>query len=155
MTNGDYLKTRLCGAANWVANGVLPLLEKLSFLPVLGMRLWIANVFWKSGTTKLADWQGTIALFAEEYKVPVLPPEIAAYMGTATELTAPVLIAVGLGARVGAASLLVMTAVIEFTYMHFDVHEIWALMLLVILLQGPGAASLDYFIRKKFSKKSA
>lgn len=131
-----------------IAGCLLPLLERFSFLPVLGMRLWIANVFWNSGMSKLADWEGTIALFADEYRVPVLPPEIAAYLGTAVELTAPVLVAVGLAARLGAAGMLFMTGVIEFTYMHFDVHIVWALMLTLILLQGPGKASLDYFIRR-------
>lgn len=134
--------------AQFYADTVLPALEKLSFLPVLGMRLWIADVFWKSGQTKIVDWQGTIALFRDEYKVPVLPPEIAATLGTAVELTAPILVAFGIGARFGAAGMLFMTAVIEFTYMHFDVHVIWALMLSLIILQGPGKASLDYFIRR-------
>lgn len=127
---------------------VLPVLEKFSFLPVLGMRLWIADIFWKSGQTKIADWQGTIALFRDEYKVPVLPPEIAATLGTTVELAAPILVALGLGARFGAAGMLFMTAVIEFTYMHFDVHVIWALVLVLIILQGPGKASLDHLLRK-------
>jgi putative oxidoreductase len=127
--------------------------EKLAFLPVLGMRLWIANVFWNSGMAKSSDWQGTIALFADEYKVPVLPPEIAATLGTATELTAPILIALGLGARFGAGALLVMTAVIEFTYMSFPIHQVWVLILLLIILQSSGKASVDYFIRRHFSKK--
>lgn len=136
-----------------IANRLLPAMEWVSFLPVLGMRLWIADVFWKSGNAKLADWEGTVALFADEYKIPLLSPEIAATMGTATELTAPLLIAAGIAARFGAGSLLVMTAVIEFTYMSFPIHQVWALMLLLILLQGPGKASLDYLIRKRFSVK--
>lgn len=139
--------------ADKIANRLLPVMEWFSFLPVLGMRLWIANVFWKSGNAKLGDWEGTISLFADEYKVPVIPPEIAAYMGTATELTAPILIALGLGARFGAGALLVMTAVIEFTYMSFPIHQVWALILLLIILQGPGKASIDHFIRRYFSRK--
>lgn len=131
---------------------ILQNLEKLSFLPVLGLRLWIADVFWKSGMTKFNDWEGTISLFADEYKVPIISPEFAAYAGTVVELTAPVLIALGLGARIGAVMLLCMTAVIEFTYMHFDIHIIWALVLTLILLEGAGKASVDYFIRKWFSK---
>lgn len=134
-----------------IIHDLLPKLERFTFLPILGIRLWIANVFWKSGISKLSDWEGTIALFADEYKVPVLPPEIAAYMGTAAELTAPILIAIGLGARFGAAALLVMTAVIEFTYMSFPIHQVWALMLLLIIFNGAGKASVDYFIRKRFS----
>lgn len=132
---------------------VFPLLNGLSFLSVLGLRLWIANIFWISGNLKLHDWQGTIALFADEYKVPLLPPELAAMLGTATELTAPILVAFGLGARLGAGALLFMTAIIEFTYMHFDVHVIWALVLTLIILQGPGKLSLDHIIRQQLDKK--
>lgn len=130
---------------------IFPALNSISFLPVFGMRLWIADIFFKSGQTKLRDWDSTIALFADEYKVPVLPPELAATLGTGTELIAPVLLALGLGGRFAAAALLFMTAVIEFTYMHFDAHIVWALVLSLIILQGPGKLSVDYLLRKKFS----
>lgn len=129
---------------------VLPALNHWSFLPVFAMRLWIADIFFKSGQTKLLDWEGTIGLFADEYKVPVLPPELAATLGTGVELVAPVLLAIGLGSRLAALALLAMTAVIEFTYMHFDVHVIWALILGLIILQGPGKLSVDYWLHKKF-----
>jgi putative oxidoreductase len=131
---------------------ILSFLNAMVWLPLLGIRLWIANVFWQSGMVKLDDWQGTVALFADEYRVPLLPPELAAYMGTAAELTAPVLIILGLGTRLGALALLIMTAVIEFTYMHFDVHEVWALMLLLLLCTGAGRISIDYYIRKGYTK---
>ncbi len=131
----------------------LPPVEKTAFVPVLLMRLWIANVFWKSGLTKIDNWDTTVALFADEYKVPVLPPELAAMLGTATELAAPVLVAFGFGARFGALALLAMTAVIEFTYMSFPIHQVWALVLLLIILQGPGRASVDYYIRKRLEKQ--
>jgi putative oxidoreductase len=131
---------------------ILPFLNGLSFLPVFAIRLWIADIFFKSGQTKLLDWQGTVALFADEYKVPVLPPELAATLGTGTELIAPVLLAIGLGSRFSAAAMLFMTGIIEFTYMHFDVHVIWTLMLALIIFQGPGKLSLDYLIHKRFVK---
>lgn len=130
---------------------ILPALNSVSFLPVFAIRLRIADIFFKSGQTKLLDWQGTIALFADEYKVPVLPPELAATLGTGTELIAPVLLVLGLGSRFAAAAMLFMTGIIEFTYMHFDVHVIWTLMLALIILQGPGKLSLDHLIRKRFS----
>ncbi len=137
-------------ATTLIAHRLLPLLDKISFLPVLGMRLWIADVFWKSGLNKLNDWEGTVALFADEYQVPLISPELAAYSGTAVELIAPVLVALGLGARFGALALLFMTAVIEFTYLSFPIHLVWALMLTLILTQGAGKLSVDYLIRKKF-----
>jgi putative oxidoreductase len=131
---------------------LLPKLEKLDFIPVLGMRLWIANVFFRSGLTKIDSWSSTIDLFRDEYKVPLLPPEIAALMATSVELTAPILLALGLGTRLSAGALLAMTAVIEFTYGDFEIHKVWALMLLLIITHGPGRASIDYFIRKKLEK---
>ncbi|MCA0371103.1 MAG: DoxX family protein [Proteobacteria bacterium] len=124
-------------------------LERLSFLPVLGIRLWIASVFWRSGLTKISDLERTIALFMDEYHVPLISPEVAAYMSTAAELSMPILLVLGLGARFAALALLFMTGVIEFTYMHFDIHIVWSLMLTLILCQGAGKASLDYWIKKK------
>ena len=123
-------------------------------LPVLGIRLWIANVFWKAGLTKIDDWETTLLLFEHEYAVPLLPVELAAIMGTGGELIAPVLIVFGFGARVGATALLVMTAVIEFTYGSFPEHQVWALMLALIIFYGPGKLSIDNFIRKRFSRNS-
>jgi putative oxidoreductase len=113
------------------------------------MRLWIANVFWKSGMSKLNDWQGTVALFADEYQVPLISPELAAYAGTGGELIAPVLVAAGFGARLGAAGMLFMTGVIEFTYLSFPIHVVWALMLALIVFQGAGKLSIDHLIRRK------
>ncbi len=138
----------------WLINALFIRLEKISFLVLLAARLWIADVFWKSGMSKLSDWEGTIALFADEYKVPLLPPEIAAYMATATELAAPLMLAFGLGSRFAAIALLVMTAVIEFSYMHFDIHLVWAIMLALILTQGAGKASVDHLIRSYFTRRN-
>lgn len=138
-------------AARLYTRKILPTLNNLSFLPVFAIRLWIADIFFKSGQTKLLDWPGTIALFADEYKVPVLPPELAATLGTGTELIAPVLLAIGLGSRFAAAAMLFMTGIIEFTYMHFDVHVIWTLMLALIIFQGPGKLSVDYWLHKRFA----
>ena len=87
-----------------------PIINGLDFLsPVIDLfiRLWVANVFWKSGLTKIASWDATVALFTYEYHVPLLPPEIAATLGTAVELIFPVLLAFGLGARLSAAVLFV------------------------------------------------
>src|SRR5262245_28481511 len=75
------------------------------------LRLAVATVFWNSGTTKLANWDTTLGLFADEYKVPLLRPEFAAYMAATIELTAPVLLVLGLATRPAALVLLGMTAV--------------------------------------------
>jgi putative oxidoreductase len=112
------------------------------------LRLSIAVVFWDAGVVKITSWQPTVALFANEYKVPLLPPEIAATLAAAVELTCPVLLVLGLATRLATLPMLGMTFVIE-TFVYPDlwrIHLMWATILLFILTRGPGALSLDYFI---------
>ncbi|HUL93392.1 MAG TPA: DoxX family protein [Burkholderiales bacterium] len=122
------------------------------WLLALPLRLATATVFWNSGTSKLANWNTTIELFAEEYKVPVLPPETAAYIAASIELTTPVLLVAGLLTRPAAAVLLGMTAFIEvFVYPQaWPTHIQWAAMLLVLLCRGPGDLSVDHLMRRRF-----
>ena len=122
----------------------------------LPLRFAVATVFWNSGTTKLANWDTAIALFTDEYKVPLLPPELAAYMAATIELTTPVLLVLGLLTRPAALVLLGMTTVIEvFVYPQaWPTHIQWAAMLLVLLCRGPGAFSLDHLIRRRFALPS-
>jgi putative oxidoreductase len=104
--------------------------------------------FWNSAQAKLANWDTTIELFTEEYKVPLLPPEMAANMALGIQLAAPVLLVLGLLTRAAALVLLGMTAVIEiFVYPQaWPTHIQWAAMLLVLLCRGPGKLSLDHVI---------
>ncbi len=117
------------------------------------LRFAVATVYWNSGTTKLANWDTAIALFTDEYKVPLLPPELAATMAAAIELTTPVLLVLGLATRPAALVLLGMTAVIEvFVYPQaWPTHIQWAAMLLVLLFRGPGKLSLDDLIRRRLA----
>jgi len=121
----------------------------------LSLRAWIAGVFWHSGILKFENWDTTILLFAEEHPVPMflffgppLPAEFAAYMGTTIELAMPVFLLIGLGSRLATLPLLLMTAVIQFTYLNSVDHVIWAAVLGIILFQGPGRFSWDFFIRR-------
>jgi putative oxidoreductase len=117
----------------------------------LPLRFAVAMVFWNSGQTKVANWDTTLSLFTDEYRVPVLPPEMAAYLATAIELTTPVLLVLGLLTRAAAFMLLGMTAVIEiFVYpLAWPTHLQWAAMLLVLLCRGPGQFSLDHIIAQR------
>ena len=121
------------------------------------LRLWIANVFWKSGLSKIASWDSTIALFENEYAVPLLAPEPAAYLGTATELAMPVLLLLGLGTRLSALVLFVFNIIAVISYPdlsevgHYN-HIQWGLILMVIFFHGPGKISLDHWLGKKFFK---
>lgn len=107
-------------------------------------RIWMAKVFFMSGLTKIDDWQGTLQLFEYEYAVPVLPVAFAAFSAAAFELIMPPLLVLGLLTRYAAIPLLIMTAVIEFTYGSFPEHAYWALLFGVLITHGAGKYSLDY-----------
>ena len=115
------------------------------------LRLAVATVFWNSAMTKLANWDTAVALFVDEYKVPLIAPEILAYVTVSIELTTPVLLVLGLLTRPVAAILLGMTAVIEiFVYpLAWPTHIQWAAMLLVLLCRGPGKLSIDEWLRRR------
>jgi putative oxidoreductase len=116
------------------------------------LRLAVATIFWNSVMTKLANWDTAVALFVDEYKVPLLPPELAAYLAVSIELATPVLLVAGLFTRFAALVLLGMTTVIEvFVYpLAWPTHLQWAAMLLILLCRGPGRLSIDYLLWRRF-----
>jgi len=120
-------------------------------LVVLFMRIGVSGTFFKSGLNKIQSWDSAVSLFAEEYKVPVLPPELAAWLATAAELVCPVLLVAGIFARLGAATLLGMTLVIQVCVYpeNWVEHLLWASVLLYILTRGPGALSIDGQVAKR------
>ena len=134
---------------------LLNLRDRLERVPyaflALPLRAGVAAIFWSSAMTKLANWDTAIALFTDEYRVPVLPPEVAAYMAVSIELTTPVLMVLGLFTRGAALVLLGMTTVIEvFVYPQaWPTHIQWAAMLLVLLCRGPGRVSIDEWLRRR------
>ncbi len=114
----------------------------------LFLRLYVAQVFFASGLTKIRDWDTTLFLFTEEYHVPVLPPAIAAAAGTTGELLLPVLLVLGLFTRFGAAGLFVLNAVAVISYpglaeAALAQHFTWGVMLATIAVFGAGALSVD------------
>ncbi|NOQ78158.1 MAG: DoxX family membrane protein [Gammaproteobacteria bacterium] len=125
----------------------------------LMLRLYLLKVFFQSGLTKIQSWQSTIDLFAYEYSVPLLPPEVAAVMGTAGELILPVLILVGLMTRPAALGLFVLNAVAAYAYALTDFynftgmldHILWGAMILVYVLYGPSPLSIDSLLSKKMN----
>jgi putative oxidoreductase len=126
-------------------------LERIPYgVLAIPLRVAVATVFWNSGMTKLADWNATISLFVDEYRVPLLPPDLAASIALGIELTTPVLLILGLLTRPAALVLLGMTAVIEiFVYPQaWPTHIQWAAMLLVLLCGGAGTFSLDFLVAR-------
>jgi len=128
----------------------------------LCLRLWVADAFFRSGLVKIANMDSTIALFENEYHVPLLPPDFAAYLGTGVELVVPVFLAFGLLGRLTAGFMFVYNAICVISYPDlwpngfwtdlfgdgFKDHKIWGLMLLVTLMYGPGKLSVDYLLMK-------
>ena len=125
-----------------------------------GIRLLVASVFFKSGLTKIASWSTTLALFQNEYSVPLLPPQLAAYLGTGVELGLPVLLVLGLGTRLAAVVLFVFNIIAVISYPDLSEvglkdHQYWGLLLLITLFHGPGKLSLDHFLRRRFISSEA
>ncbi|MBY0511638.1 MAG: DoxX family protein [Rhodospirillaceae bacterium] len=116
------------------------------------LRLAVATVFWNSAMAKFANWETTLELFTSEYGIPLLPPEVAAYLASAIEVSAPPLLVLGLLTRPAAAVLLGMTAVIQlFVYPQaWPTHIQWGAMLLLLLCRGAGRLSLDHGIARLF-----
>lgn len=135
----------LAGPARLYAR-ITAMLDSVSWsILVLPMRIAAFSVFWRSGQIKLADWDSTLGLFHDEYKVPVLPPEIAAYMATAMELGCSTLILLGLATRFAALGLIGMISVIQiFVYpMAWPDHIQWLAFLIPIVMRGGGKFSID------------
>jgi len=126
-------------------------------LASLAIRLYVGWQFFKSGLVKIQDWGGTLALFQDEYQVPVLPPEVAAVMGTFGELFFPALLFIGLFSRPAALGLFFMNAMAVISYpalFAFDCpaaindHFYWGFLLLTLLAHGPGWLSLDAWLAR-------
>jgi putative oxidoreductase len=120
----------------------------------LAARIFPAAVFWQSGQTKVAGLHlkpSAIALFQNEYQLPLVDPTIAACASAIAEHLFPVLLVVGLATRLSAAALLFMTAVIEvFVYPDaWPTHGVWATCFLILIARGPGSLSLDHLLTRK------
>lgn len=113
----------------------------------------MANIFWKSGTVKYDDYETALMLFENEYAVPLIPFEWATFLATATELTAPILLLIGFATRLAAIPMLIMTLVIQFTYLDLELHYFWMMLLATLICYGPGKFSLDFFISRKLKGK--
>ena len=134
--------------------GLIDLLDRfpLSILQLL-FRLAIVGVFLRAGVQKLASWELTIALFRDEYKVPVLSPEVAAAMGSTFEVGCSLLLLLGLATRMATLPLLGMLTVIQlFVYPQaWYEHLTWGSVLIFLLFRGAGVISVDHAIARRTS----
>ena len=129
-------------------------LERLQPAALLVARLYVAHAFFSSGLTKLRDWETTVALFTDEYRVPLLSPAVAAALGTAGELVLPVLLALGLAGRFAALGLSVVNVVAvislaEIAPAALAQHHLWGALLVVLVLWGPGRWSVDALLKRR------
>lgn len=152
------LLTRLCGGYSAAAKGLI----WMTPLSLLLFRLWVAVDFWRAGVVKISDMQSTITLFQYIYHVPLLPPVIAAYLGTAIELIAPWFLGLGLAGRLTAVFLFIYNLIAVISYpalwphgiwagfwgSDFTDHKVWALMLFAVAAFGPGKLSVDYAFKR-------
>lgn len=128
--------------------------EYLAPLLDLLMRLYLANVFFKSGLTKIQSWDSTLYLFSDVYQVPLLPSDVAAYMATGAELGLPVLLVLGLFGRFAASGLFILNAVAAYSYYSglseagLNQHLYWGIMLAVLLVISRGAWSADTWLEQ-------
>lgn len=123
---------------------------------LLAIRAYVALVFFQSGLTKIQDWSNTRALFRDEFSVPLLPPDLAAVLGTAGELLLPPLLVLGLLGRLPALGLFFVNLMAVLSYpalFHFECpaavrdHFFWGVLLLVIVAFGPGKLALERYIK--------
>lgn len=124
----------------------------------LGLRLFLANVFFKSGLTKIKTWDSTLFLFSDVYQVPLLDPEIAAWLATSAELGLSVLLVLGLFGRFAAAGLFILNLVAVISYHSglseagINQHMYWGMLLAVLLIASRGTWSADTWLGKRLQK---
>jgi putative oxidoreductase len=132
------------------------LLDKLQPLALLAARLYVTDVFWKSGWLKFTNWSDTLDLFRDEYHVPLLPPDVAAVAGTFGELFFPALLVLGLFGRLGAIGTFAVNAMAVISYSNVLLadgyeaalgnHILWGTLLLGLSVFGTGKISLDTWL---------
>ena len=150
------MTTKPPGLVGTISNAWAPitrLLVALQPLAALAARVYVAQVFFLSGLTKLRDWGTTVALFTDEYKVPLLSPTVAAVLGTAGELVLPVLLVVGLAGRFSAIGLFVVNAVAvialsEIAPAALQQHILWGALLAALAIYGMGPWSVDRWLKR-------
>jgi putative oxidoreductase len=133
--------------------------EYLAPMMDIGLRLYLANVFFKSGLTKIQSWDSTLYLFSDVYAVPLLPPDAAAYLATGAELGLSVLLVLGLFGRFAAAGLSILNVVAVISYADLseagiNQHLSWGILLGVLLVMSRWQWSVDFWLEKRLSKSA-
>lgn len=142
-------------AENWLLKIIGAIIGLFDYIPywliALTARIALAQVFWSSAQAHLANWDTTLYMFGDTYQVPLLPPDLVAYLAVAMELVMPPLLVLGLATRFAALALFGMTLVIEiFVFPQaWPTHIQWVAMQLVLTGRGAGWLSFDTLIRHR------
>lgn len=142
---------------NKISVGYFSIFDKLNLLQPLALlaaRIYVAWVFFASGLTKIRDWETTLFLFEEEYSVPLLNFELAAWLSTVGELVLPVLLVLGIFGRFSALGLTVINIVAVLSLeviapAAFTLHLVWGILLLQVVVWGSGYISADSWLKAK------
>src|SRR5262245_25591025 len=134
--------------------GLARVFDNLQSVFALAVRLYVAHVFFPSGLVRIKSWASTLALFENEFHVPVLSPHVAAVLGTGAELFLPVLLAFGIGTRFAAIALFVFNVVAVISYPDLSDaglkdHMLWGALLLVTMVYGPGRIAIDHWLARR------
>ena len=160
MTQANGFLKRAASVAVSAYRRLVRVLEWLIPVFDLSVRLYLAQIFWTGGMVKLSSWISTVMLFTMIYDVPVLPPELAAYLATAIELGGSVLLAIGLGGRWAALSLFGLNIVATISYGQLSDAAMkeafyWGILFLYFVLHGPGLLSVDALLRYLYRRRRA
>jgi putative oxidoreductase len=139
-------------------------IDRAQSLFLLLTRCYVGWQFTKSGWLKISSWSTTLGLFRDEYHVPLLPPDVAAVMGTCCELGLPVFLYLGLFSRLSAFAMFCFNVMAVISYRQvllaegyeaaLDDHTFWGYLLLVVLVFGAGRYSLDHWLQRRVERRA-
>lgn len=128
--------------------------KRISFLPNLIIRLYLAEIFFNSGMSKIDDWNGTLFLFQYEYNVPVINYAVAAYLVLFMELVGSALLATGFGTRLISLAMFIMVLIMNISYVESSENYYWMLLFSMLFVYGGDKLSVDYWLKNKWFAKS-
>ena len=141
-------------SANQIYRRIIEKVSMLEPVALLAARFYVGWAFFSSGLTKLNNWDSTLFLFEEEYHVPLLPYELAAYLGTAAEIILPLLLMAGLASRFSALGLFFVNIVAvisleDIAAAAYAQHVLWGTLLLQVVIFSGGRFAFDYMVKRK------
>jgi len=153
MNNSNSLSS----SAYQVYRRVIAKVSMLAPVALLTARVYVGWAFFSSGLTKLNNWDSTLFLFEEEYSVPLLPYELAAYLGTAAEIILPLLLMAGLATRFSALGLFFVNIVAvisleDIAAAAYAQHVLWGTLLLQVVIFSGGRLAVDQMVKRHLTK---